>query len=246
LLAGRLHEDKIEYSWVFKDAPIAALDQVRLPLRTDWTSAPAQLTSVAVRLARIYGWLNLNGPSGGDPAFPYRLAFENTSGKPAGAGPFKFEEKYKFVFVADPATLRQAESSGGVAKRYVYVFLIDSSGEAKCFFPRPENGNDSNLLPRTLPADARIVATTDKDEYDVSISGPAGTDNYFLVASEQPLDPNIFQWSGVRGLATKRGGADNPLEFLFQSVGEGTRGAQRIQSVPATWSIQSLAVRSVP
>jgi hypothetical protein len=244
LLAGRLNEEKLEYSWVFKDAPIASLDQVRLPLRTDWSGEPSQLTSLAVRLARIYGWLNLNGPAGGDPAFPYRLAFEKAgSGQTAGAGPFKFGERYKFVFVADPAALQQTERTGGVAKRYVYVFLIDSSGDAHCFFPRPENGNDSNLLPRRGPLQERIVATG--DDHDVEIDAPAGTDNYFLVASEQPLDPNVFQWTGVRGTSIKRG-AENPLEFLFNSVGEGTRGARANQSLPATWSIQSVAVRSVP
>jgi hypothetical protein len=244
LLAGRLHDGVIEYSWTFKDALVTAPAQVRLPLRTDWTSTSAQLTSLAVRLARIYGWLNLDGPSGGDPAFPYQLALEKSgSGQPAGAGPFKFGERYKFVFTADPAALKQAENSGGVAKRYVYVFLIDSSGDAQCLFPIPDNGNVGNLLPRGEPPEAKILAT--RADYDVEISEPAGTDNYFLVASEQPLDPGVFQWEGVRGPETKRG-ADNPLEFLFNSVGEGTRGGHAIQSVPATWSIQSFSVRSGP
>jgi len=244
LLAGRLHGGAIEHSWVFKDTLFAAPNQSRLPLRTDWTTSPAQLTSMAARLARIYGWLNLSGPAGGDPAFPYRLVIEKSGGEQqAGSGPFKFGERYKFVLEADPELLRKAADAGGVAKRYVYVFLIDSYGDATCFFPIPANGNDSNLLPRDEMPRRRIVAT--REDFDVEISEPAGIDNYFLVASEQPLDPEVFQWTGVRGPETRRG-AGNPLEFLFNSVGAGARGGHAIQSVPATWSIQSFSVRSVP
>jgi hypothetical protein len=172
------------------------------------------------------------------------LALEKAgSGQQAGAGPFKFGERYKFVFLADAEALKRAADEGGVAKRYVYVFLIDSSGEAKCFFPEAANGNDGNLLPRGYPPSPRIVAT--HEDHDVEIDAPAGIDNYFLVASEQPLDPEIFQWSGVRGTVARRG-AENPLELLFNSVGEGTRGGHAAQSVPATWSIQSFSVRSGP
>jgi hypothetical protein len=243
-LAGCRRDGAVEYSWIFKDTLIASPEQARLPLRTDWSASPRELTNLAVRLARIYGWLNLSGPAGGDPAFPYRLVLENArTGQPAGAGPFKFGEQYKFVLEADPADLKQAAEGGGVAKRYVYIFLIDSSGKAACFFPPAANGNESNLLPRTDPPSPRYPATT--QDSDVEISEPAGIDNYFMVASEQALDPEVFQWTGVRGPGVKRG-AGNPLEFLFSSVGEGTRGGRAMQSVPATWSIQSFSVRSVP
>jgi hypothetical protein len=242
LLVGRLHEGKVEYSWMFKDMLIADPNKLRLPLQTDLTASTEQLTSLATRLGRIYGWLNLNGPTGGDHAFPYRLVFEKQGGQEsAGTGPFKIGERYKFVFVADPENLRQAADSGGVSKRYVYVFLIDSAGNATCLFPNPANGNDGNRLPRTDPPAPRIDATP--ADYDLEISEPAGTDNYFLVASEQPLDPDVFQWTGVRGPSQQRG-ASNPLEFLFTSVGEGTRGATKAPGVPATWSIQSMAIRS--
>jgi len=245
LLAGRLHGDSVEYSWVFKDMFVADRAKARLPLQSDWTSSAEQLTSLATRLGRVYAWLNLNGPAGGDHSFPYTLSFEKT-GKSGAASTetFKFGDQYKFVFVADAAALQLAATTGGVAKRYVYVFLIDSSGNATCFFPDPKYGNDNNLLPRTDPPTATIVAT--RLPNDIDISPPAGTDNYFMIASEQPLDPSIFQWTGVRAPANTRD-AGNPLQFLFASVGEqGTRGAQKAPSVPATWSIQSMAVHSGP
>jgi hypothetical protein len=243
-LAGRPAEDSIEYSWVFKDAAIVDPNEVHLPLRTDWKTTGTQLTDLAVRLARIYAWLNFGGPAGGDESFPYRLAFLKTGAKESVVhGPFRFGEKYKIVFEASPEDLKRASEARGVSKRYVYVFLIDSSGEAQCLFPDPSNGNDNNRLPRSDPPSPRIEATG--SEYDLEISEPAGTDNYFMVASEQPLDPGVFQWSGVRKAAATRG-VENPLEILFSSVGEGTRGVQKTPSVPVSWSIESMAIRSMP
>ena len=244
LLTGRLNRDAVEYSWISKDAFMANPNRTGLPLQTDWTASAEQLTSLAMRLARIYAWLNLSGPTGGDDAFPYHLVFERPGKRePAGTGPFKFGERYKFAFQASLESLRQASNSGGVSKRYVYVFLIDSAGDAKCCFPIPANGNDGNRLPREYPPSPWIEAT--RQDYDVEISEPAGMDYYFLVASEEPLDPEIFQWTGVRGHELQRG-SGTPLEFLFSSVGGGTRGTTASHAVPATWSIQSIAVRSVP
>lgn len=243
-LVGRPTPDTIEYAWVFKDAPIVDPNQVRLPLRTDWKTSGEQLTDMALRLARIYAWLNFGGPSGSDESFPYRLVFNKTGTREGAAGgPFRFGEKYKIAFQANPEDLKRAYEAKGVSRRYVYVFLIDSGGEAKCLFPDPSNGNENNRLPRTDPPSPRIEATG--SEWDLEIGEPAGTDNYFLVASEQPLDPAVFQWSGVRKRESRRG-SENPLDLLFSSVGDGTRGGQRAHSVPVTWSIESIAIRSLP
>jgi hypothetical protein len=244
LLAGRLNQGAVEYSWVYKDFFAADPNLARLPLKTDWTTSGEQITGLALRLARIYAWLNLSGPAGGDAAFPYRLIFEKAGKRePVGTGPFKFGERYKFVFQASPEALRRSLVAGGIAKRYVYIFLIDSNGDATCFFPNPANGNDGNLIPRDDSASPRIEASL--SDYDVEICGPAGTDNYFLVASEEPLDPEIFQWKGVRGHEERRG-SENPIEFLFSSIGETVRGDHSGHSVPVTWQIQSIAVHSIP
>ena len=245
LLAGRLKQGALEYSWILKDAVVVDANQARLPLQSDWMTSGSEVTTLANRLARIYGWLNLTGPTGGDPLFPYQLAFAQPGQQDStGNGPFKFGEQYKFALKCSPEALQQAVESGGVARRYVYVFLIDSTGNATCFFPQPSNGNDQNFLPRTAtPAGPRIELT--RAPYDFTVSEPGGTDNYFLVASEQPLDPGIFEWTGVRKPTLQRGN-ENPLEFLFTSTGEGTRGTQAAPSVPATWSIESISRRSGP
>src|SRR5580700_10314145 len=238
-LAGWPAQDSVEYAWFFKDAVIVDPNQACLPLRTDWKSSGDQLTETALRLARIYAWVNLDGPAGGGNSFPYRLAFERVGSPGASAhGPFHFKEQYKLVFVADPQALKKTYGDQAASKRYVYVFLIDSSGEAQCLFPDPANGNDSNRLPRT-------EAYPGNHDYDLEISEPAGTDNYFLVASEQPLDPAVFQWSGVRKREESRG-SQRGLDFLFSSIGDGTRGVHAAHDVPVTWSIESVAIRSMP
>ncbi len=78
----------------------------------------------------------------------------------------------------------------------------------------------------------------------MEIGPPDGTDNYFMLASREPLDPGIFEWSGVRTRGVR--GGDNPLEFLFGSIGTRTRGGMAARAVPVTWSIQSMPVRCTP
>ena len=62
LLTGRLNQDAVEYSWISKDAFMANPNRTALPLQTDWTASAEQLTSLAMRLARIYAWLKLKRP----------------------------------------------------------------------------------------------------------------------------------------------------------------------------------------
>ncbi len=246
-LAGRLSAGALEYSWRLKDArslpPLSGL----LPPGTVWKSAVGDLTDLALRLARIYGWINLEAPAGGSDDFPYRLVLERAAARPQAGGEaaaYRFGERLKFIFAAEPEALVQAQRNGGVSKRYVYVFVIDSSGEATCFFPDPANGNDGNAIPRGDSPAPRIEAT--RAPYDVQIAPPAGTDLYFMVSSREPLDPGTFQWAGVREQGGARRGAAGPLELLFRSVGEGTRGVVTHRPVPVTWSIQSIAVHSAP
>lgn len=243
-LAGHLNGGAVEYAWFFKDILGLHPAQARLPLRTDWKPSGEQLTVLALSLARIYGWLNIDSPPGGEESFPYSLGLEKAgTQEKAGGGPFKIGEKFKFVFEASPEALKQADSNGGVDKRYVYVFAIDSTGQAQCLFPDPANGNEKNLIPRGEVSSPRIEAT--RNPYDIAISEPVGVDNYFLVATREPMDPGIFQWSGVRSAPESRRGAGSSLEFLFSSVGEGRRGVQAGHTVPVTWSIQSMPLRSV-
>ena len=238
LLAGRLAGDALEYAWVLKDAALTDPDQSRYPLRTDWKTSGQELTGLAVRLGRVHAWLNLDGPVGGDNSFPYRLVFENAgTGRARGTQPVKFGEKYKFVLQADANAFERAK----VRKHYIYVFLIDSSGQGTCLFPDPANGNDGNLIPRGENAAARVEVT--RNDHDLEITPPAGTDNYFLLATREPVDPGILQWSGVRTRALR--GNETPLEFLFSSVGTGTRGGLGARAVPLTWTIQSMAVRCI-
>ena len=78
------------------------------------SSAGAELTDLALRLARIHGWLQLQPPirAGG---VPYRLALQN-----AATGQIKKEgetfggEKYRVVLTADPKELDRLDAQSGV------------------------------------------------------------------------------------------------------------------------------------
>ncbi len=243
LLAGRAEGGTLQYSWVFKDTLGLAPDAIRLPVQTDWKDSGEQLTAIAVRLAHVYNWLTMVNPPGDGRIFPYRLGFEKAgTGQIATTRSFKIGEEYKFVFVAEPNELRQADESGGLEKRYVYVFLIDSNGQGSCLFPDPADGNEGNLVPRGSEWPARLEAT--RAPSDLGITPPAGRDNYFMVTSRTPLDPGIFDWKGVRTEPVKRG-SESELELLFSSAGEGRRGAAVRHAVPVGYSIESVTIQSV-
>ena len=244
LLTGRLQGGELQYSWVFKDALGTVSQAARLPARTDWKNSGQSLTDLALSLARIYLWLSVENPPAAGSAFPYHLGFVKAGSRQLVKSPeFKIGERYKLVFSADAGALQEAARGGGsIESRYVYVFIIDSDGQATCLFPEPADGNEKNRLPRgDIPA-SLIEAT--RYPYDLDIKPPAGRDNYFLVSSRDALDPGIFEWKGVHTQSSARRGTENGLEFLFSSMAEGRRGAGVSHPVPVSWSVDSMTIQS--
>lgn len=89
LLVGRWHDGAAQYAWMRPDlgSPVTARE-LPFPARTDWVAvtdptapetAATRLREFARRLARIKGWLQLEGPPDRD-RFPYALAFKRGDG----------------------------------------------------------------------------------------------------------------------------------------------------------------------
>ena len=230
-----------------------------MPIRSDWVKLPqdaegiraagAELTRMALLLARIRAWLTLQSPPS-QQTFPYHLAFRQVSGGALGAfkdsGDFREGEGYKLYLRADPAALAAPES---LTPRWVYVFVIDHFGNGTRVFPAPGRGNEGNRLPYAQVGDKPnfqplLPISGAAPDADFEISAPFGVDTYFLLTSDTPIDnPEVLNFEGVRSEAGARGASD-PLTDLLSSASSMTRGAAA-RPVSTLWSIEALTFRSV-
>jgi hypothetical protein len=250
-LCGRLTTEGLQYSWLLPDATEERAHQMAsrlpIPLRSDWipvsTEAAATLNEKAKVLSRIRGWLTLESPPSQD-SFPYHLALRNAdTGEFYSGGDVRDSDNYKLYLRADQADLKNSKN---LARRWVYIFTIDSFGECALLYPASARGNEGNLQPYAMvnekPKFEPLIALSG-DKYDFSIAAPFGVDSYFLLTTEEPIDPSIFTAEGVRTRGA-RGGAADALSQMLSDVNTGTRAAKRAET-PGTWSIEIRTIRSV-
>ncbi len=268
---GRWNGSTIEYAWVLPDAGEADVHEMTgqaierskkgylpLPIGTDWVSlgdsqaereeAAVKLTRLAERLAKVRAWFTMPSLES-QGTFPYHLALRNGTTRQVGLhGDLKVGETYKLYLQADPKDLKRES----LAKRWVYIFAINSLGESKLLFPDPDHGNEGNRLPYSEPGDPiafpALIPIHNDEEPDIRILPPAGIDTYFLLTSEEPIDnPDVLEFAGVRTETSHRDARENtnPLTDLLATIGYQTRG-QRLRPIPTHWSIETLTLRSAP
>jgi hypothetical protein len=255
VLSGRYRDGAVSYAWLlprvtepelgrrYEDARLKGMPPpaMAMPLRSDWTSDGAGLADALQKLARIYGWLQLDAPA--DPLrFPYRLALRDLdSAKLMTGGTVRKGQGFKVVIASDPDRLREAVAADALSPRWIYVFCIDQHGKSQLLFPPHGQGNSDNLFP--LPA-AKMnpPASYEPDlRSELTIGPPFGIDTYYLLASEEPLPwPEALEFEGV--LHDSRG-ASNALGLLIDRVGRANRGPA--PTVPLNWSVARLLLRSI-
>jgi len=188
----------------------------------------------AMRLSKIRGWLQLAPPKEGTSSFPYKLTMIDVStNTPIINQEYKLGQKVSFHLVAN----ENYASSGNMPKRYVYVFMIDKEGNMVLGYPDAESGNVDNQFPKF---DNKREFVKDVYLFSGDVQEPIGTDNYFLLASDEPISnfAAVFNQEGVRGAAS----SDNPLGNLLNMGNEGgTRGFAKTAS---TWNLIKLPVKS--
>ncbi|GAB4093996.1 caspase family protein [Flaviaesturariibacter terrae] len=219
-----------------------------LPLRTRWfplaagkgasASVADSLFEYSLRLGKVRGWL-LMAPPKKSSFFPFHLEVVDAASKKAidTAG----------VRVGDKVDIRLVANSNYQSKpipqKYIYVFAIDRNGKMTLLFPEPNDGNVGNKFPQrndsgSLQTDFTVVE-------DADIVAPTGTDNYFVLASESPIDNYalLFNQDGVRGGDTRgTHGAANPLDDVINMGNAKTRGTS--PNTPANWNLVRLSVKT--
>ena len=197
------------------------------------TDVADKLYEYAMRLSKIRGWQQLTGPKEGDKTFPFQLEVVDKSvNKTITNSEYKIGDKVAFNLVAE-----KGYTGANKVKRYVYVFLIDKDGNMVLCYPDAEAGNVANQFPKF--ENYNLVKNVFLFEGDVS--EPVGTDNYYLLASDEPISnyAMVFNQEGVRSAAK---GVGSPLGNLLNMGNTGgTRGFNKSVS---NWNIIRLSVKS--
>jgi hypothetical protein len=240
VLVGRFTGRHLSFAWLRPSVKTSDRRKTGLPLRTAWVAerrnkkrlrdtAPF-LREALLRLRKIHGWLLLESPPG--DRFPYQLAARRArDGTLARADAIIGDEKYELVLRVISLPL-----PAKIPKRYIYAFVIDSSGKSTLLFPPPGSGSVENHF-QPSGADTEIALG---EESAFEASAPYGVDTYFLLTTEEPLpDPSILEWDGVRAVKPQ-----TPLETLLMQTSAGTRSISI--ATPSRWSIAKTIYESLP
>ncbi len=217
-----------------------------LPATTDFVNASnvqeaaTQISEYAFRIAKIRDWLMLEGPKGTNK-FPFKLSFQGyTSGAIINSDVVKVGDTLSIFFEEDKTG--GAGWKTNYAKRYIYVFSIDSKGNTNLLFPSIESGNVENRFPVTNSDNTLAEARTHLA--DIVVVPPMGADNYFILSTEQAIgNLSVFQQEGVltRSAVEKGRGEYNPLEDLLFT---GTKTRNNTLITPVTWGITKSILRT--
>lgn len=191
----------------------------------------------ALKLSKIRGWMNLISPTNAKINFPFTIKLKHAqTQKILDPLIYKVGEKYDLNLVIEPGY-----KSSDIPLKYVYVFIIDQNGTMQLIYPSPEDGNVENKFPH-YSSPGKIIEDF-KLYADLEVYDPIGFDNFFLLATNDPISnyPLLFNQDGVGGIDT-RGGA-NPLSDLINMGNETkTRG---IFKTPSNWCLIRLSVKSI-
>jgi len=236
-----------DYAWTSRlatlDTTATTLPRVTHAVRSsEGTLAPEKLGTLALGLARIWGWHQTSGPAA-DPGFPYRLVgFRDMDGRLIDPQERLVGGRtYRLVLHADAAGRRglaELARSYLATKRFLYVFAIDRQGAGALLledmFDPPRKGMPPGEI--TLPH---------RGPSPFVVAPPYGTESIFLLATEEPLPAaEIFNFDGVgRQGGEPKGSRTDLASFLF-SIGSGTRADNA--PVPLHWSVQKITSRSMP
>jgi hypothetical protein len=208
------------------------------PLRTDWVAPSKQvppeltLSSFAVQLARLNGWLQLGTSSlNGQADFPYRLALRRDSENQDVVDGGRTYDKgaYQLTLVGNV--------KASVSPRWVYILSIDCQGTGTLLWPY--EGAPAGKFPTDQGKLDRIALPGDR----ISVGDPLGTDTYLMLTTSTPLsNPYALEFRGVVTRGAMFTKAEDPLEDLLDSTSAGTRAGTR--PAPTNWSAQILQTQS--
>jgi hypothetical protein len=188
ILTGRWDGKRVSYAWI--RAVVRGDDRLATgpPSRTRWTPDAHRLHRDLMTLRRIHTWLVLTPPPNTTNA-PYGVAVRHEPTRTlVNDARVIGGQIYSVVLRAtQPPPAHDA-------KRYYYVFVIDTHGNSFLVFPK--TGSIENRFPigSVAPPEIPLGAAG-----AFEVRRPYGIDTYVLLSTEEPLpNPSMLMWDGVR------------------------------------------------
>lgn len=246
IVAGRSN-GKLEYALIRPNiSKTDSASNLALPVRSKWVSEEVSvadsIATYAIRLGKLNAWMNLVSPP---DEFPYYLALKHKDGPLVSPGDSVYGgDRLELVLLLDTINFKPF-----YCQRYVNVFAVDATGRMVLLYPRPELGEGNKIEYRGKYQSPRMIALKKNQGgeplgFYVSKKN-FGYDTYFMVASETPLPPDIFNSDGV----VERGPAKtsaSPLTNMMRNYGSRTRSFE--EDPPAVtsemWSVRKFQVLS--
>jgi len=248
-LYGRIGDHGLP-AYGFRKKYLSGKDSLEsLPITTDCFELPAQGVTKNIadslydrisKISKIRGWLNLETPDATKRSFGYHLELYNhKTKKRITSGNYKIGDSVTLKLVADADLLANPEAY--LKKYYIYVFAVDQSGAMYLYYPG-NDGNVTNQFPKI--AGDTMVLINGKPLKEINLIGPykvpppSGTDNYFLLACEEPIN-NASLIFNQQSIYTGIGTRDNnhPLSGLLDMGNAGRRGSTP-EKLVANWSLR--------
>ncbi len=198
----------------------------------------------AMRLFKVRSWLQLAGPKKGKNEFPFHLELINdATGKPVDVNGSRVGDNISLHIAADKIAMAKTFNAASVPSRYVYVFAMNRYGKMELLYPGKTDGNVYNRFPHV---DDNMVMKKDEELIGYEVIEPVGTDNIFLLATDEPIATYalLFEQEGVRADAGMRGEEKNPLASILD-IGNDQGGTRSITpKTPLSWVLYRLPVKS--
>ncbi|MEO7044828.1 MAG: caspase family protein [Ferruginibacter sp.] len=195
----------------------------------------------AMRLSKIRGWLHVAGPKGENSEFPYHIQFVNAISKKIIDSGYKIGDSVAINLVLNDNYLKAR-----LDQKYVYIFGIDRDGNMGLVYPSNGDCSVANRFP--VMGDNVNLANTIDLNTSWTVPAPAGIDNYFLLATKDPINncEVVFQQEGVNngGERGVRGLDTNPLAELLDMGNESSSRGFPIKSKLSTdWYLVKVAMK---
>jgi hypothetical protein len=255
VLFGTLSQDG-KPSYGLRRAQVSANDaQGVMPMQTanfilfnndqqSYTNIADSLYEYALRLFKVRGWLQMAGPSRDKAKFPFYLELVNDkTKKPVGPEGVKIGDEVTLLIKADSTVHQPNFNPASIPQKYVYVFSIDKLGKMALIYPDATGGNLHNKFPQL---DNNQELKTEVVLAEVEVGEPAGTDNLFLLATDEQITTYaiLFEQDGVRGVLMRDKGEANPLGDIL-NIGSEKMATRNFKSkTPANWALYRLQVKT--
>jgi len=147
--------------------------------------------------------------------------------------PFRVDDEVTLYLVEEYGALKTSK------RKYVYSFIIDKEGTMTLLYPNPSKGNVENRFPQ-INANSRKEAV---ELINFSIGIPTGTDTYFLLATDEPIQQYalLFNQTGTRSVNVAED--TNPLRDLINLGNE--QKTRSLSKTPKNWTLSKLSIKTI-